>query len=374
MKHEERNQTRSDELQSHGDYFVNSVIHLLRESDNFYEEQQRFVKMPRRPQYNIIWEPPKDVRTNTETEDTMKSSNMTVPPVFSPANSDPASRINEPFHAPRNDKCLAPSSISDGPQTPTEHTETQYRDEVADKPSEDEDYNPKADEVESFDDHIEDLFAMQEAEVRNNDKKHKDTDYWKVTVIEDDMTKGSELSVKESITLPPNTKIILLFNKELQPIGQPAGLLSGFLESLDADYSQFPICEESWKNMNKANKEHAYNMVKNWKDTRHNLYHKFYNETKTLEKNIKHRPLEIEENNWKWFLEYRLKEETKKKCKQNALNRSKQIYTHTGSSKILARQKDEEEAIANIESQDKSSKLLSQNDSLAQLFGKEHAG
>ncbi|RYR68310.1 hypothetical protein Ahy_A03g014806 [Arachis hypogaea] len=41
-----------------------------------------------------------------------------------------------------------------------------------------------------------------------------------------------------------------------------AGLLSGFLGSLGANYSQFPICEESWKNVNKAKKEHAYDIIK----------------------------------------------------------------------------------------------------------------
>ncbi|RYQ91824.1 hypothetical protein Ahy_B09g097859 [Arachis hypogaea] len=158
--------------------------------------------------------------------------------------------------------------------------------------------------------------------------------------------------------------------------------------------------------MNKAKKEHAYNMVK---DTRHNLYHKFYEGTKTFEKNIKHRPSRIEENHWKWFLEYRKKQETKKKCKQNALNRSKKLYIHTRGFKILARKKDEvekvrerpigrgelwtitrkkkngsyiyadahvigvsNEAIANIETQDESSKHLSQNDLLVQVLGKEY--
>ncbi|RYR28102.1 hypothetical protein Ahy_B01g052212 [Arachis hypogaea] len=137
-------------------------------------------------------------------------------------------------------------------------------------------------------------------------------------------------------------------------------------------------------------------IAKNWKDIRHNLYHKFYEETRTFERNVKHRPLGIEENYWKCFLEYRQKEETKKNCKQNALNWSKQLYTHNRGSKTLARTKDEVEkvrgrpigrgelwtithkkwleAIANIESQDEFSKHLSQNDSLAQVLGKEHPG
>ncbi|RYR31979.1 hypothetical protein Ahy_B01g056963 [Arachis hypogaea] len=58
-------------------------------------------------------------------------------------------------------------------------------------------------------------------------------------------------------------------------------------------------------------------------DTRHNLYHKCYKEIRTYEENLEHRPKGIEENEWKKFLDYRQKEETKKKCKQTALNRSK---------------------------------------------------
>ncbi|RYR28843.1 hypothetical protein Ahy_B01g053031 [Arachis hypogaea] len=74
--------------------------------------------------------------------------------------------------------------------------------------------------------------------------------------------KASRLSVRETIALPSNTKIVLPFNKELQSIGQAAGLLSGFLGSLGADYSQFPISAKSWKHVNKAKKEHAYDMIK----------------------------------------------------------------------------------------------------------------
>ncbi|XP_016185163.1 uncharacterized protein LOC107626775 [Arachis ipaensis] len=170
--------------------------------------------------------------------------------------------------------------------------------------------------------------------------------------------------MKQAIALPSNTKIVLPFNKELQPIGQAVGLLSGFLGSLGADYSQFPIHLDSWKHVSKAKKEHTYDMVKRvfqfeddaggkikrdimkrirkiWKDTRHHLYHRYYKETRTYEENLKHHPKGIEENEWKKFIDYRQKEDTK--CKQNALNRSKQLYTHTGGSKTLARKKDEVE-------------------------------
>ncbi|RYR27780.1 hypothetical protein Ahy_B01g051830 [Arachis hypogaea] len=147
---------------------------------------------------------------------------------------------------------------------------------------------------------------------------------------------------------------------------------------------------------------------KNWKDSRHHLFHRCYKQIRTYEKNLQHHPKGIDKNDWKKFVDYRLNEETQKKCKQNTLNRSKQLYTHTGGSKTLARKKDEvereqgrpvsrgelfimthkkrdgsyihpdarvvSEAIANVERQDGSSKHISQNDSLAQVLGKEHPG
>ncbi|RYR42484.1 hypothetical protein Ahy_A08g038961 isoform A [Arachis hypogaea] len=104
------------------------------------------------------------------------------------------------------------------------------------------------------------------------------------------------------------------------------------------------------------------------------------------------------------------------KCRKNVINRSKQLYTHTRGSKTMARKRHEEfqnvdvfleqrqgrligrgkgwtmshkkkewfgymnedarlvgQAIEHIESQDPSSKEFSQNDSLAQVLGKEHA-
>ncbi|RYR20101.1 hypothetical protein Ahy_B03g065192 [Arachis hypogaea] len=339
--------------------------------------------------------------------------------------------MNESFRAPCIDYRLAQSSSADDPQTPTEHIETRHRAEVADHKLEDEDYDLEADEVPSFEDHIDDLFASQEVKGQHNNQKCKDTDFWKVTVIEDGVRKVSKLSVNEAIALPSNTKIVLPFNKELQLIDQAAGLLSGFIGSLGADYSQFPIHLGSWKHVSKAKKEHAYDMLKwvfyyeddaggkikrdimkrvgkIWKDTRHHLYHRCYKEIRTFEENLKHHSKGIDENEWKKFIDYRQKEESKKKRRQNALNQSKQLYTHTGGSKTLARKKDEvekeqgrpvgrgelfimthkkkdgsyihpdarvlSEAIANVERQDGSSKHLSQNDSLAQVLGKEHPG
>ncbi|KAL4294384.1 hypothetical protein AHAS_Ahas18G0222700 [Arachis hypogaea] len=149
--------------------------------------------------------------------------------------------------------------------------------------------------------------------------------------------------------------------------------------------------------MSKASKEHAYDQVKRvfhyeddkrgwikreilqrigncWRNSRNHLFHKVYDEELTFEENIKRKPVGIEANHWKKFLQYRLDDDTQEKCRKNAVNRSKQQYTHTGGSKTMARKRHEEEAIEFVESQDPSSKEFSQNDSLAQVLGKEHPG
>ncbi|XP_015959964.1 uncharacterized protein LOC107483870 [Arachis duranensis] len=250
--------------------------------------------MPKKLRYNIIREPPKDVGTNAETEETTVGS---------------ITRGAQTSHEQPRDRAPPISSSANGALI-----------------------------VILFPTHF----------------------------LEDGVRKVSRLSVKEAIALPSNTKIVLPFNKELQPIGQAARIFNGFLGSLGVDYSKFPIYAESWKHVNKAKKEHAYDMIKrvfhyeddvggkikreiikrigkNWKDTRNNLYHKCYKKIRTYEKNLKHRSKGIEENEWKKFFDYHQKEETK-------------------------------DAIVNVERQDESSKHLSQNDSLAQVLRKEHLG
>ncbi|XP_057747826.1 uncharacterized protein LOC130967021 [Arachis stenosperma] len=149
-------------------------------------------------------------------------------------------------------------------------------------------------------------------------------------------------------------------------------------------------------------------MGKSWKDTRLRLYDDCYELTLSIEENIENRPPGIDRDHWRWYLDYRAKPETKEKCKKNAINRSKQLYTHTGGSKSLARRREEEseqegriigrgelwikvhkrrdgsyindeareigKKLLEIEQLDESSRVLSQNDSLAQVFGREKPG
>ncbi|RYR13356.1 hypothetical protein Ahy_B04g070395 isoform C [Arachis hypogaea] len=145
-----------------------------------------------------------------------------------------------------------------------------------------------------------------------------------------------------------------------------------------------------------------------WKETRNRLYHHCYDPELSIEENIENRLDGITADYWRWFLDYRNSEETQEKCRKNAENRSKQLYTHTGGSKSLARLREEEseqqgrrvsrgelyllthkrtngsyihdaaraigERIEAIEQRDESFRPLSQNDSLAQALGKEHPG
>ncbi|RYQ91944.1 hypothetical protein Ahy_B09g098009 [Arachis hypogaea] len=285
-----------------------------------------------------------------------------------------------------------------------------------------------APEVESRDHEDDDHSSASGAQSR---KRRKTTEFWTVKIIDSDGTvKPARLSVREAMERPNGRRIVLRFNNEMQPIGDEAGLLSGVLGLLGSDYAKFPIGKESWHKVTTKNK--VYNecvkqifhfdedsegsikkyilqsMGRSWKETRLRLYNAFYEPTFTFEQNIEHRPPGIDREHWREFLEYRAKPETKEKCKKNATNRSKQVYTHTGGSKSFARRMEEEseeqgrrigrgelwikvhkkndgsymneearaigERIEEIEQQDESSRVLSQNDSIAQVFGKEKPG
>ncbi|KAL4321876.1 hypothetical protein AHAS_Ahas14G0154300 [Arachis hypogaea] len=291
-----------------------------------------------------------------------------------------------------------------------------------------EDIDPEANEVDSFEEHIDRMFAASDAAKH---KRRKTTEFWDVDLIDSEgIIKQAKMSVREAMERSLNgSKIILRFNEELQAVGDGAGLLSGILGALDSDYSKFPICEKSWAKV--RDKDRVYDdcikemfhfqdssgrikktllqqMGKSWKDTRGRLFDSHYKPTRIFEQNLDQRPEGIPREHWKWFIDYRNDPATKAKCKQNALNRKKQLYMHTGRSKSLARAREEEsqiqgrtvgrgevwilkhkrsygsyiheeawrigEKISEIEQLDESTRILSENDSLAQALGKEHPG
>ncbi|RYR04344.1 hypothetical protein Ahy_B06g084034 [Arachis hypogaea] len=114
---------------------------------------------------------------------------------------------------------------------------------------------------------------------------------------------------------------------------------------------------------------------KNWKDSRHHLFHRCYKQIRTYEENLKHHPKGIDKNDWKKFVDYRLNEETQEREQGRLVGRGELfIMTHKkkDGSYIHPNARVVSEAIVNVERQDGSSKHLSQNDSLAQVLGKEH--
>ncbi|KAL4300330.1 hypothetical protein AHAS_Ahas17G0190100 [Arachis hypogaea] len=201
-----------------------------------------------------------------------------------------------------------------------------------------EDIDPEADEVDSFDQHVDNLFAASDSQKR---KELKTTEFWDVKTIEFDGTiRQVKLSVKEAMKPPNGRKVVLRFNSALQPVGDEASLLSGVMGLLGSDYTKFLICEKDWRKVRTRDK--------------------VYNEC------------------------------VKEKYKKNIENRSKQLYTHTGGSKSLARLGEEKsERQGRIVSRGELYLLTHRrtngsyihdaaraigNDSLAQALGKESPG
>ncbi|MED6193216.1 hypothetical protein PIB30_017182 [Stylosanthes scabra] len=52
-----------------------------------------------------------------------------------------------------------------------------------DSDSGDPDYNPMADDVDSWEDHLDNLFEIEEVGNRDTEVRRRDTDSWKVNVI-----------------------------------------------------------------------------------------------------------------------------------------------------------------------------------------------
>ncbi|RYQ90589.1 uncharacterized protein LOC110266835 [Arachis ipaensis] len=185
----------------------------------------------------------------------------------------------------------------------------------------------EADEVDSFDQHVDNLLAAQDAQ------KRKTTEFWDVKTIESDGTiKQVKLSVKEAMKPPNGRKVVLRFNSALQPVRDEAGLLSGVMGLLGSDYTKFPICERDWRKVRTRDKvyneivkemfhfeEDSRGIIKSvifkmlgraWKETRSRLYHRYYDTELSLAANIENCPDGITAEHWRKFLDYRNSEET----------------------------------------------------------------
>ncbi|MED6181499.1 hypothetical protein PIB30_019753 [Stylosanthes scabra] len=282
------------------------------------------------------------------------------------------------FRPPRNEARPTHSTRAAVPQVPAARDISRSVAEMDDSDSEDPDYNPMADDVDSWDDHLDRLFEKEEVENRDTEFRRRDTDTWKVNVIAFPIHVRSWKKMTEYKEREYERHIKRYFHFEVDDKKAVKGMILTKLGKI-------------------------------WRDTRGRLFHKFYDETKSLDENVERRcPRGINPDHWRTFLKYPLEDDTLKKCITNTANRAKQLYTHVGDSKTLARRTEEEEkrhersfsrgemwtmvhkrrdgsyinedaqvvgeSIAEIESRDASTKELSQNDSLAQVLGKEHLG
>nr|XP_025628552.1 uncharacterized protein LOC112721729 [Arachis hypogaea] len=254
-----------------------------------------------------------------------------------------------------------------------------------------------AQEVDSIDQEVDDSFVASKAQSR---KGRKTTEYWTVKTIDSNGTiKPAKLSVREAMERPNGRRIVLRFNNEKQAVGDEAGLLSGVLGMLGSDYGKFPICEESWRHV--TTKEKVYfecvkqifefdedsdgvikknilkSMGKSWKDTRLRLYDDYYEPTLSTEENIENHPPGIDRDHWRWYLDYRAKPETKSEQEGRIVSRGElwvKVHKRRDGSYINDEAREIGERLLEIEQQDETSRVLSQNDSLAQVFGREKPG
>ncbi|RYR42894.1 hypothetical protein Ahy_A08g039327 [Arachis hypogaea] len=192
----------------------------------------------------------------------------------------------------------------------------------------------------------------------------------------DGTIKAANISVREAMERPNGRRIVLRFNNEKQPVRDEAGLLSGVLGMLGSGYGKFPICEESWRHVTTKKKVY-FECVKSWKDTRLRLYDDYYEPTLSTEENIENRPPGIDRDHWRWYLDYRAKPETKSEQEGRIVSRGElwiKVHKRRDGSYINDEAREIGERLLEIEQEDESSRVLSQNDSLAQVFGREKPG
>ncbi|MED6214322.1 hypothetical protein PIB30_101964 [Stylosanthes scabra] len=153
------------------------------------------------------------------------------------------------FRPPRNEARPANSAHIDVPQVPAARDYSRTRADMDDSDSGDPDYNPVADEVDSWEDHIDTLFEREEAINHDTEVRRRDTDNWKVHVIENGVKTPQNITARQVFSLPAGRRVVIPLNKSLQPIGEAGGMLSTVLGIMVIDFAAFPIHMRSWKHM-----------------------------------------------------------------------------------------------------------------------------
>ncbi|KAF7835528.1 hypothetical protein G2W53_010387 [Senna tora] len=84
--------------------------------------------------------------------------------------------------------------------------------------------------------------------------------YWTIDII--GIVRQGRLKVLEVWSLPLGKRVVVPFNAQAQPVGEAAGLLSGFLGLVVTDVATFPISYHSWDKVPNSYKESCFNSIK----------------------------------------------------------------------------------------------------------------
>ncbi|KAK2382945.1 hypothetical protein QL285_070450 [Trifolium repens] len=250
--------------------------------------------------------------------------------------------------------------------------------------------------------------------------------HWIVDVIDDDgNVRQKSVEVKDLIPNKVGFKVQTISNDDHQPVGEPGGLLSGYIGFLASSDELLPIMYPKWPKVPLAKKDLIYDnnikakfvvsdtnkfhkkwiytsLGKRWRERRCFLFNKYYDWALTVEQNIEQFPPEVTKDHWAMYLNYRLSPDTMAKADKNALNRQKQRIPHTLGTRSLARTKDIMEqrdgrsynrgdmyeishtkrngSYVNDEARQKNDELQkerqtsSDNEAFVTVFGKEHHG
>ncbi|KAF7820769.1 hypothetical protein G2W53_026224 [Senna tora] len=183
----------------------------------------------------------------------------------------------------------------------------------------------------------------------------------KNAINEQGVVRDGRLKILEVWSLRAGQRVVVPFNAEAQPVGNAAGLLSGFFGIIVTEVNTFPISYQSLDKVPNSYKEACFNSIKakfclnrdidkhfvikklgkNWRNYRVFLFDRFYKVEKSREQNLEKYPEFISFDMWAAFVDYRLEQKTKEK-------------------------------ILELESQGTLFSQISENDSLGQVLGKEN--
>ncbi|KAK2416746.1 hypothetical protein QL285_039115 [Trifolium repens] len=180
---------------------------------------------------------------------------------------------------------------------------------------------------------------------------------------DDGNVRQKSVEVKDLIPNKVGFKVQTIWNDDHQPVGEAAGLLSGYIGFLASSDELLPIMYPKWPKVSSAKKDLIYDnnikakfvvsdtnkfhkkwictsLGKRWRERRCFLFNKYYDWALIVEQNIEQFPPEVTKDHWAMYLNYRLSPDTMAKADKNALNRQKQRISHTLGTRSLARTKD----------------------------------